>query len=743
MKTTYLSVAVLASMFLFTWGSSAAAAAAEEITNPSAIPSSGAPITSTAQLAKGTRLQVEWSGRWWLGEVLGLLADNRVQIHYVGWADSWDEIVPRSRLQLLKPVARTSRSPKNPIVESRRAPRQKKKDQDKDLDKFDRTIKNYERFIADIEKKDREAVESLKKRRADQVKRIAELAKQLEAAQDEMKKLEATVIDPQAQQHKLDVLRGQLEHVRQSRQQIIAQTKRVKKAAKTVTRTERLQSDFSKQIAELTQARQQAEKRKLEVKANAKLDDKLERALATKTEETRVQMKTLTAQIQELRKLLKDPDADRRVIKLEFDLEQATAEYQRLREMDKRIVVPIDRTQQKAYRAKQLAAKLKNLRLIQMDLAASLETNRQILQQQERILVRMDQNYEATQAAHSKIGIELTGVVLGWDRSIEELQQVQRDAESDAQKADRAASKAKRIADTQKHVDSLVQEQQRLVWFAKNLETKLASIEVHRVATAGNHIKLINDPVADGLVTEDGVTGYQYVYDVFTAPDGSTFVAAEFALGGTRGPLGKAGAFDGTKAAWYRESQRKGETSQKGVWQVWYASSVGNLAGSFGFGRRDSAINAPAAIWSDAKDAWNTNVIDAAGRFGKIGAPLPWAMANPYHTKSDYKQHVTDLQFPGDVPHWGDITIPETEGLVWGKAGGVFAPGQDEGLTATVRIVFPAQPDKMHWRIGAHAQGVIVGPTGAAVEQEQARAADPESNPPVITTGRFRIGLER
>ena len=66
------------------------------------IPSSGITVTEKTKLEIGQTVQVQW-GQWrWAGEVLELKQDGSAKIHYTGWSDEWDEVVPRSRLQLPK-----------------------------------------------------------------------------------------------------------------------------------------------------------------------------------------------------------------------------------------------------------------------------------------------------------------------------------------------------------------------------------------------------------------------------------------------------------------------------------------------------------------------------------------------------------------------------------------------------------------------------------------------------------------
>ena len=69
---------------------------------PEAMPteSSGAPVTDDTRLERGMTVLALWNGTWWNAEVVSLERDRQVRIHYKGWDVSWDEVVPRSRLQL-------------------------------------------------------------------------------------------------------------------------------------------------------------------------------------------------------------------------------------------------------------------------------------------------------------------------------------------------------------------------------------------------------------------------------------------------------------------------------------------------------------------------------------------------------------------------------------------------------------------------------------------------------------------
>ena len=61
---------------------------------------SGTPIDATTALTVGQAILVEWNSRWYPSTVVALNPNGTVRIHYVGWADSWDEDAVRTRIHL-------------------------------------------------------------------------------------------------------------------------------------------------------------------------------------------------------------------------------------------------------------------------------------------------------------------------------------------------------------------------------------------------------------------------------------------------------------------------------------------------------------------------------------------------------------------------------------------------------------------------------------------------------------------
>jgi hypothetical protein len=55
--------------------------------------------SSQASWKVGDDVDVEWKGTWWKGKILEDKGGGQYKIHYVGWAASWDEVVPASRVR--------------------------------------------------------------------------------------------------------------------------------------------------------------------------------------------------------------------------------------------------------------------------------------------------------------------------------------------------------------------------------------------------------------------------------------------------------------------------------------------------------------------------------------------------------------------------------------------------------------------------------------------------------------------
>jgi hypothetical protein len=73
-----------------------------------------AAASSPGAYKAGDKVDIEWKGRWYPGEILSVSGDKH-RIHYTGWASSWDEDVPASRLRAptgaAKAVAEPTQAP--------------------------------------------------------------------------------------------------------------------------------------------------------------------------------------------------------------------------------------------------------------------------------------------------------------------------------------------------------------------------------------------------------------------------------------------------------------------------------------------------------------------------------------------------------------------------------------------------------------------------------------------------------
>jgi len=188
-------------------------------------------------------------------------------------------------------------------------------------------------------------------------------------------------------------------------------------------------------------------------------------------------------------------------------------------------------------------------------------------------------------------------------------------------------------------------------------------------------------------VTEDGVTGYEYVYDVLTDGSSGRYLGFE--------------GFDGSQCAWIRTHPVYGET---GMWQTWGNLAAGhNVWYSWGWISFMTELGAP-SIDDGTGASWAPG-IDMYGDFVAPGQPFPWAINNIWHTPDEY--------------NWGyeiyapTVTyVPLTNGLSWDGIWGMSSFGQDPGIMLTIRIVHPNPPGEMFWSSDAGYQGWSIGPTG-------------------------------
>jgi hypothetical protein len=58
------------------------------------------PVGLDYPLEVGSRVLAYSQGRWWRATVIGLEPEDRVRVHFPGWDDKWDVVVPRDELQV-------------------------------------------------------------------------------------------------------------------------------------------------------------------------------------------------------------------------------------------------------------------------------------------------------------------------------------------------------------------------------------------------------------------------------------------------------------------------------------------------------------------------------------------------------------------------------------------------------------------------------------------------------------------
>jgi len=246
--------------------------------------------------------------------------------------------------------------------------------------------------------------------------------------------------------------------------------------------------------------------------------------------------------------------------------------------------------------------------------------------------------------------------------------------------------------------------------------------------TTSQVIQLCNDPLADGLFTEDGVTGYQYIYDVYT----TSGCCGSWHLGGSIGPLGTAGEFVAEDSAWWRATPN--DPSIRGVWQTWSNLSVTDDGGATThqsglFGGAALSLSTP--TWSEHDGAavgdtrasfntWDTSVTFNPinnwfndGATVPAGSPLPWAADNTWHAPNEYG-YSSEFMMPGT--NFGSGGITDDKGVGWQSFTTTFSGGA-LGLQQTIRIVAPYEPGSINWYLDAPINGAVTGPNGAPVPQ--------------------------
>ncbi len=72
----------------------------QEFSSPGPVSPTGLKINKNTPLGPGQPVLASQSGAWWLATVLSLEPKNKVLVHYDGWEDHFDEVVPRTRIQL-------------------------------------------------------------------------------------------------------------------------------------------------------------------------------------------------------------------------------------------------------------------------------------------------------------------------------------------------------------------------------------------------------------------------------------------------------------------------------------------------------------------------------------------------------------------------------------------------------------------------------------------------------------------
>ena len=62
--------------------------------------STGRTVTSVSELSVGMSILAEWNGRWYRAQVIDIVSDHQVSIHYVSFGSNWDGPIPLSRIRI-------------------------------------------------------------------------------------------------------------------------------------------------------------------------------------------------------------------------------------------------------------------------------------------------------------------------------------------------------------------------------------------------------------------------------------------------------------------------------------------------------------------------------------------------------------------------------------------------------------------------------------------------------------------
>lgn len=88
----------------------AEATAAASVVPPTPVPAETAKVAAARVFKVGDKVDVNWKGAWYQGQVIGT-PGGQFRVHYTGFAASWDENVPSSRLRAFSGTAKKGTGP--------------------------------------------------------------------------------------------------------------------------------------------------------------------------------------------------------------------------------------------------------------------------------------------------------------------------------------------------------------------------------------------------------------------------------------------------------------------------------------------------------------------------------------------------------------------------------------------------------------------------------------------------------